>query len=456
MTVVINRRKRVLRWLIAIVAALVLVLFIFWKSSLLSKAPDLLAQELVLAERDGIPTTPEDLKVHIGVPPAANAGPLLKQAFSAIKKWKATDEGKAVLKVTGSFQQVGSLKPADIERVGPAVSEQREIFSLLSAAVERPRVDFELNYHRGAATEFPELEQERAGVALLVIRSRYELQEGKQQQAIATLDLAAKVSRLVTQDPSVIGLLIGSSTRNLVCDTVTTFILANPTRQDVLGSARHVLEDLGGIPDLAPALQSEFVMSLITIDQVRSSKLPGDAFGTERKGRMVSLAQFGPIGAVFELRYVQTFRNMYEQVVHSRRSVLQMHKALIKVQIDLDRNSRADWTYTLTELLAPVFEGIPMSLGESEAKRHVLLAAIDLLELRNQKGKAVALTPGSQSYWIDPFTEKPLKIRAQKDGFIVYSVGRDEKDNGGKPRPKNSFYEGYDITFSFPKPTSQN
>ena len=36
---------------------------------------------------------------------------------------------------------------------------------------------------------------------------------------------------------------------------------------------------------------------------------------------------------------------------------------------------------------------------------------------------------------IDPFTDEPLHYRPEDEGFVVYSVGEDRKDNGGTPRP---------------------
>jgi hypothetical protein len=204
------------------------------------------------------------------------------------------------------------------------------------------------------------------------------------------------------------------------------------------------------MPDMTRALESEFVLARITMDQVRNSKLGPESFGSEKASKLIALARFGPIGTAFELRYIQTFRTMFEGIVAHRGSVLQMHRALIDSQIELETRAKHDWTYTLTELMSPVFEGIPMSLGEAEAKRRVLLAAIDLLEVRRSSGTQAHYVAGTGPLWVDPFTEKTLIVHSKGSGFLVYSVGRDEKDNGGKQRPKNAFYEGYDITFSYP------
>jgi hypothetical protein len=50
----------------------------------------------------------------------------------------------------------------------------------------------------------------------------------------------------------------------------------------------------------------------------------------------------------------------------------------------------------------------------------------------------------------DPFSDDPLLYRSDADGFILYSVGRDRKDNGGSPKEKDQEYD-WDIVWKFPE-----
>jgi hypothetical protein len=62
---------------------------------------------------------------------------------------------------------------------------------------------------------------------------------------------------------------------------------------------------------------------------------------------------------------------------------------------------------------------------------------------------------------VDPFTEKPLSYRPEGEGFVVYSVGEDRKDNGGTPRPKQQDSDPrrkpveYDQVWRFPNPENR-
>ena len=63
---------------------------------------------------------------------------------------------------------------------------------------------------------------------------------------------------------------------------------------------------------------------------------------------------------------------------------------------------------------------------------------------------------------IDPYTEEPLHYRPEGQGFVVYSVGEDRKDNDGTPQPERrrdsdprSKPLAYDEVWRFPNPKSQ-
>lgn len=53
----------------------------------------------------------------------------------------------------------------------------------------------------------------------------------------------------------------------------------------------------------------------------------------------------------------------------------------------------------------------------------------------------------------DPFLGHPLHYRVEPEGFILYSVGTDQKDNGGVPKPPDSKQRtDFDLVWRFAKP----
>ena len=57
----------------------------------------------------------------------------------------------------------------------------------------------------------------------------------------------------------------------------------------------------------------------------------------------------------------------------------------------------------------------------------------------------------------DPFTGKPLVYRASADGFLLYSLAEDQRDDKGTPYKDDSARQGqeqrgWDLVWSFPPP----
>ena len=63
---------------------------------------------------------------------------------------------------------------------------------------------------------------------------------------------------------------------------------------------------------------------------------------------------------------------------------------------------------------------------------------------------------------MDPYTEGPLHYRPEGEGFLVYSVGDDRKDNGGTSRPVREDSDPrrkpveYDMVWRFPTPEDRD
>jgi len=53
----------------------------------------------------------------------------------------------------------------------------------------------------------------------------------------------------------------------------------------------------------------------------------------------------------------------------------------------------------------------------------------------------------------DPFIGQPLRYRDEPEGFVLDSVGADQKDNGGVPKPPESTQKtNFDLVWRFAKP----
>jgi hypothetical protein len=94
--------------------------------------------------------------------------------------------------------------------------------------------------------------------------------------------------------------------------------------------------------------------------------------------------------------------------------------------------------------------------GDNVARLRLAITALALEQFRNKNGRLPDtlddLKPGFLAEVPeDPFTGLELAYRRLPKGYVVYSVGRDLMDDGGKEPPADRTprgYAGYDVTFT--------
>jgi hypothetical protein len=80
--------------------------------------------------------------------------------------------------------------------------------------------------------------------------------------------------------------------------------------------------------------------------------------------------------------------------------------------------------------------------------RRLAEAALALRVYRAERGTfpaTVAEAGVTGEAGVDGFTEKPLVYRKEGEGYVLYSVGEDLKDDGGKARGKSVKRTGWDL-----------
>jgi hypothetical protein len=101
--------------------------------------------------------------------------------------------------------------------------------------------------------------------------------------------------------------------------------------------------------------------------------------------------------------------------------------------------------------------------SEFAATLHITRAGLALLQYQQAHGAfPETLNALGLEGLIDPYTEEPLHYRPEGQGFVVYSVGEDRKDNDGTAQPEKRSSDprakplAYDEVWRFPNPKKQD
>ena len=435
--------------ILSVVGVAIVGIWIVWSLSMFGQGPSALQTELRLAKADGLPLSAEDVRKSRVVPTTENAAPLLRTAFTERQSSDQTVEGKAIGKFVGRNSSLPELTAEQIAQVEPWIRKQGHLFELLGRAVSRPSLDFDRKWELGPALLLPEFADEKACLTHLLLKAKVEMSHGNTAAAMDTLEVGSKLSRLVGQEPLIIGALVQVAMRSSICEALTEIIKAHQADALVLKRSRQIIDEMGPMPDVRHAIQSEFLMGRVAISMLASADsvqlLGGDGGNT-----VFRLARIGPVRTIYDLRFTQLYRTLYKDLCQNPSSVLSMEQAFKRAQAFMEQKGSKDWTYGLADVLSPVFVGMAGAVGESEARRNVIRTAITQLDCKRMYGtwsQKMVITPHCD---IDPFTNKALLFKPAANGFTIYSVGKDEQDDGGKPRPKKYSGGNYDIVFSIP------
>jgi len=112
--------------------------------------------------------------------------------------------------------------------------------------------------------------------------------------------------------------------------------------------------------------------------------------------------------------------------------------------------------YSISKLLLPPFSSaiIKEATGLAEVKAAQTALAVERFRQANGKlpEKLSELVPQFlPAVPDDPFDGQPLRYHRLDKGYVVYSIGSDGEDNGGRERPanvKSTDKTHYDITFT--------
>ena len=116
-----------------------------------------------------------------------------------------------------------------------------------------------------------------------------------------------------------------------------------------------------------------------------------------------------------------------------------------------DRKELTSRGHALTRALFPSFYRVKEICLESIAQTRITRAGLTLLRYK-QSHRAFPPTLGDLDLkgLDDPFLSQPLHYRVEPEGFVLYSVGADQKDNGGVPKPPESKQKtDFDLVWRF-------
>ena len=430
-------------------------------------------QRLARYRAAGQPTTLVELDAwYPAVPPEENAAPLLLEAFG---RWRSVaNKNLATASTTRPYPPRG--EPWTTPVIDAARAElwvNAEPLAAIHAALTRPRSRYpgDLAVPDGTSASLrgalpaalPSILPHQRALRYLGLEARFAAETGDPSRAASALLASLRAARTLEDEP----LLIAHMTR------ITWNGIAMEAAEDVLSRTSLAGTDLvmlqkafaeaGSPGHLGRALVGERCMVL---DEYRTS--------ADKTGGINATpsAPAGTTGHMVQKAVIDTVVWFYRASGARRRDLVHCLDQLdllietaalppmeiparqrrFRIELDrLDAPQRALYWFSRSRL--PFMENSLASGLRSVATLRCAQAAMAVERWR--LGHAGLLPPGLEvlvpellaAVPIDPMDGKPVKFRPLAKGYVVYSIGEDGHDDGGKERAFGQA-TGFDYTFT--------
>jgi len=444
-------RKRTLRILTC--CGIVLVLLGVFYAVAVALAAAKLRRAYAALEEAGRPMRTEDV-IPSAVPDTQNAALLYESAYLLLKA-QPYGEGNLLGRL-GNWKKSrrdapDPNEPAETRRL-LELDVVEQAMSMVKQGSLRPARRFDREYEAGLEMVMPDLLDLKGLFRILQDKAIFEAESGNTEEAWALLETQLRFADALRQEPDIVPQLVriamvGGScmTARELCETA----LPDRKCQDDIERFLVAYDDVSPLAravDGERLLYGEWVFGLsrdelYRVTQEWSSSYIPEIFHRARFWRMTFKPTYLADHAAYLRVMLEAARQFESPYVPEE--VIAREMELFKVQK----------RHRLTGLFAPATLRIKEIYLRTAAHMRITRAGLALLRYRETHGALPdTLDALGLEGLADPFVEQSqLLYKETPDGFVLYSVGTDQKDNDGTPRQPYGDAE-FDLPWRFPSP----
>ncbi len=394
----------------------------------------------------GYPTTWAELDAWYTVPPYAdNAADYITGALSFLYV-PTGEEAEGVPHFHSQTTLPARAQPLDEQmraKVASLLEENRKALELLHDAASIPNCRYGIDLSRGNAVQTPHFGPLRDAARLLMLEAVLSAAQDDSESATQAVVSGYGLARSLLREP----LLISQLVRN-ACSNLASQALEHVVNRVELGDAQlaRIEEALLASYDpnaMVRALAGERCFMLGSVDDPRAAGMNGPPVALWHLSGALGLLD---LGLIRSLDHMSAHMEIAQSVPHHRQQAI--------TTLESQREGGSRLTLFLDSLTPAIGRIITLDLHHL-AQLQVTRTAIAVQRYRLAQGRLPQtlddLTPAFlEAMPTDPFDGQPLRFQALDLGFVVYSIGPDGTDDGGRQRqPRRGGHEEppYDVPF---------
>ncbi len=423
-------------------------------------AADLPAAEAE-ARRLGLPLTGADLVPKPPLGPGENAAPLIR---SAGKDFETLTKGHPIWNQL-SVRGVSRLVPEKRSQLESLFAAVGPILEVAIQASQRPVCDFERPWDAKPIWEmlFPEHAQLKRLTSVLRNRGLWLMEKGDISSAIRDFRAALALARFAGSDGDAFGATVQMNLETSGIVAIEQAATLRPRDAAFIDQLDALLAEVESHPVRNQRILGAEVVNSLLMVNYPPDKLASAVFNQQGSGGLegqIQVLQYSTFLApplvppgirrdAYRARALR-FWSRYIAGVNGADTSLRA-KALIDPTLK-QLDSADEPTLRLLHHSSPITKDTHKTLFRRDAKVRTTRALLAVLKHRIQHGRYPTSLAGLTSNTDDPFSFSKLGYRVNGEEVRVYSVGRDEKSDGGRLLSEHRWFlpRGRDIVSLYP------
>jgi len=403
----------------------------------------------------GYPATCAELDAWYTIPESAeNAADTFRDSFSHYNKWEE-DKKRKLLPIVGQAELPQRTEPLTEETkdlITQYLADNQQALELLhkGAAIEHSRYPIDLG--KGFEALMPDLSNIRDGAKLLKLKAVLHAENGKPEQVVDSITSTFGLARSLSKEPILVSQLVRIACQALAVSTIERSI--NRTE-----FTDEQLVDLSGtvVSAEAPSVMTRAFIGErcagLSIFKMPAAQIPSVLdMASNRPHPLGALAiwlyRFVGLADMDAMIYLDLM-NDYIKVL--KLPPEQRREAAGAVNTRFEKTSRI---HVLLHIIMPALSRVISIDVRIVAQLRTAQAGLAVQRYRLVAGKLPDSLSDLMPTYLeavpqDPFDGKDLRYKKLETGFVVYSIGEDGNDDGGKEKPRERTHPPApeDVTF---------
>jgi hypothetical protein len=324
--------------------------------------------------------------------------------------------------------------------------------SIIGQGTQRRWCLFDHDYKAGFNMPMSHISGLRAIMRILGAKACLEAEAGRPDAAWDLAQTQLRLADALRNEPILISQLVRFASIRTSCETIFKICEVAPPNAEQYRSLESLLSNYEGNTPLVLAMDGErllcgeWAFDLLRTGSAKSlAAITGQESGLGLGEVLLSLySAFKPLSLADHAAYVRLMGNYtrFVQQPYSPNEASAMDKKVEQTRSRL---------HVVTSMLVPAIGRVKELHWEMIARIHITRAGLAVLQDKKARDAFPQTLESLNLKDVgDPFSDGPLLYRANPNGFIIYSVGPDQKDNNGSPKEKKEKKEtNWDIVWFY-------